>query len=126
MSKADTPIDWGQVERLLLVLLAPAEPVSTSAAWPQATATLIGHRASEPPWQLGKGRYTSAQLIPQLRDRRFDAAIILTQSGQSPYAAAYLCYLAGIPIRVGQSCEFGGSVLSHVLPARDLLSSPIY
>ncbi|NEQ24377.1 MAG: hypothetical protein F6K28_35725 [Microcoleus sp. SIO2G3] len=43
----------------------------------------------------------------------FEAAIVLTAPGQSPYPAAYRCYLAGIPIRVGQSIEFGGGVLSQ-------------
>lgn len=43
----------------------------------------------------------------------FEAAIVLTVPKQSPYPAAYRCYLAGIPIRVGQSIEFGGGVLSH-------------
>ncbi|MBD2091736.1 hypothetical protein H6F67_17980 [Microcoleus sp. FACHB-1515] len=45
----------------------------------------------------------------------FDAAIVLTAPKQSPYPTAYRCYLAGIPIRVGQSIEFGGGVLSHCI-----------
>lgn len=52
------------------------------------------------------------RLVETLRDRSFDAAVIFTAAGRSPYALAYLCYLAGIPIRLGQSCEFGGGVLS--------------
>ncbi|WP_289500821.1 hypothetical protein [Gloeocapsopsis sp. IPPAS B-1203] len=52
------------------------------------------------------------KLIEQLTQRHFDAAIIFTTT-QSPYPIAYMCYLAGIPIRVGRSPEFGGSVLSH-------------
>lgn len=48
----------------------------------------------------------------------FDAALIFSEPGGSPYVAAYCCYLAGIPVRIGQSVEFGGSVLSHcVVPA---------
>lgn len=52
------------------------------------------------------------ELIEGLRSRHFDAAVILTDPGQSPYPAGYACYLAGIPLRLGQSVEFGGGVLS--------------
>lgn len=51
-------------------------------------------------------------LIETLRDRSFDAAVIFTDQ-ESPYPLAYICYLAGIPIRLGQSQEFGGGVLSQ-------------
>jgi ADP-heptose:LPS heptosyltransferase len=52
-------------------------------------------------------------LLEQIRSQRYDAAFIFTSFAQSPYPPAYLCYMAGIPIRIGQSKEFGGSVLSH-------------
>jgi hypothetical protein len=65
--------------------------------------------------------------VQWLSDRRFDAALIFTAPNQSPYALAYLCYLAGIPIRVGQSQEFGGSVLSAcIAPPLDRVSSEDY
>ncbi|NJL32891.1 MAG: hypothetical protein HC893_02345 [Chloroflexaceae bacterium] len=50
--------------------------------------------------------------LGQVRQEYFDIALILTGAGRSPYALAYLCYLAGIPVRVGLSAEFGGGVLS--------------
>lgn len=56
----------------------------------------------------------SAVLLPTLQ-QGFDAAIVFTADRQSPYPIAYLCYLAGIPIRIGQSLEFGGGVLSHAV-----------
>lgn len=56
------------------------------------------------------------QAIGWLRQGGFDAAVILTAPGQSPYTLGYLCYLAGIPIRIGRSSEFGGQVLSHCAP----------
>lgn len=63
------------------------------------------------------------QAIEAIGDRAFDAAVIFTASGQSPYSLAYLCYLAGIPIRVGQSLEFGGKTLStEVKPPLDPVS----
>jgi ADP-heptose:LPS heptosyltransferase len=52
------------------------------------------------------------ELIETLRDRKFDAAIIFTSFSQTPHAAGYLCYLAGIPLRLGESKEWGGGVLS--------------
>ncbi len=53
-------------------------------------------------------------LIELLSRSSFDAAIIFTKPGESPYPLAYICYLAGIPIRLGQSQEFGGNVLSQI------------
>ncbi len=53
-------------------------------------------------------------LIQTLQALRFDAAIIFTSFSQSPDAAAYACYLAGIPLRLGEPKAFGGAVLSHV------------
>ena len=41
------------------------------------------------------------------------AAVIFTGPGRSPHPDAYRCYLAGIPLRIGESCEFAGAVLSH-------------
>jgi ADP-heptose:LPS heptosyltransferase len=52
-------------------------------------------------------------LIDILKANVFDAAIIFPFELDSPYPIAYLCYLAEIPIRIGQSIEFGGGVLSH-------------
>jgi ADP-heptose:LPS heptosyltransferase len=54
-------------------------------------------------------------LVALLRQASFDAAIVFTQPHQSPYPLAYLCYLAGISLRLGQSQEFGGGVLSHCI-----------
>ncbi len=51
-------------------------------------------------------------LIEAIRKRAFDAAFVFTSFSQSPYPAAYVCYLAGVPVRVAQSREFGGGVLT--------------
>jgi ADP-heptose:LPS heptosyltransferase len=56
-------------------------------------------------------------LIERLRGGQFSLAVIFTSFSQSPLPAAYACYLAGIPYRVGFSREFGGGVLSHFLPS---------
>jgi ADP-heptose:LPS heptosyltransferase len=44
---------------------------------------------------------------------RCTSAVVFTAPGVSPYPDAYRCYLAGIPVRAGESPEFGGAVLSH-------------
>ncbi|MGL4621256.1 hypothetical protein [Chroococcidiopsis sp.] len=55
------------------------------------------------------------ELVENLNQFGFEAAIILTNNNESPYPFAYLAYLAEIPIRVGRSREFGGSVISDQL-----------
>jgi ADP-heptose:LPS heptosyltransferase len=52
------------------------------------------------------------ELIENLRQKDFQAAVIFTSFSQSPHPPAYICYLAGIPVRIGESKEFGGNVLS--------------
>jgi ADP-heptose:LPS heptosyltransferase len=60
------------------------------------------------------------EFIARLRAGRYDAAIICTSFSQTPFAAGYAAYLAGIPVRIGQARDFGGSVLSHTVePAAD-------
>jgi ADP-heptose:LPS heptosyltransferase len=58
--------------------------------------------------------------IATLRERRFDAAVIFTSFRQSPLPAAYLCYLAGIPLRLAASIDGPGSLLTtrHRHPER--------
>lgn len=55
------------------------------------------------------------QLIKLLAERHFDAALIFTSFSQNPHIPAYVCYLAGIPLRAGESKEFGGGVLTNEL-----------
>ena len=51
-------------------------------------------------------------LLQTLQAQRFQAAIIFTSFAQTPLVAAYACYLAGIPLRLGEPKDFGGAVLS--------------
>ncbi len=53
------------------------------------------------------------EFIDELRRRDFDAAFLFTSFSQSPFPPAYVCYLAGIPLRIAQSREFGGGLLTH-------------
>ena len=56
--------------------------------------------------------------IARIGRSRCDGALIFTSPGESPYRQAYRCYLAGVPVRVGISAEFGGAVLSHRVSPR--------
>jgi ADP-heptose:LPS heptosyltransferase len=53
------------------------------------------------------------ELVELIESRRFDVAIVFTSRQRSPWPAAYVCYLAGVPIRLGQSRELGGGLLTH-------------
>lgn len=60
------------------------------------------------------------RLVERVQAGRFDAALILTSFSQTPWPAAHLCLMAGIPVRAGQAADFGGAVLTHrVAPAPD-------
>lgn len=76
---------------------------------------LLVHRAI---WQDASGAMPldpvrEMAFIETLRAGQYDAALIFTSFSQSPYPPAMACYLAGIPVRIGQSREFGGSLLSQ-------------
>lgn len=71
-------------------------------------------------WQDADGRLPldpARELAAVERFRGYDAVVVFTSFAQSPWPAAYAAYLAGVPIRVGMSKEFGGSVLTHPLVA---------
>ncbi len=73
------------------------------------------------PWhKLPQDSQREQQIIAQLRERYFDGAIIFTSFRQSPLPAAYLCYLADIPLRVAASIDGPGSLLTtrHKHPER--------
>jgi ADP-heptose:LPS heptosyltransferase len=59
-------------------------------------------------------------MVRTLTAGQFDAAIIFTSFRQSPLPAAYLCYLAGIPLRAAASIDGPGSLLTtrHKHPER--------
>ena len=52
------------------------------------------------------------QVIEHIRDYQFDGAIIFTSFRQSSLPAAYLCYLADIPLRLAISIDGSGSLLT--------------
>lgn len=130
---------WQAVDRFLLCCPDGVATLKPALQWlsdslPEIQITILFPACSDPPvLQLPGVQTTPVQewvdrnLIEWLRQQSFDAVIIFTEPLRSPYAVAYLCYLAGIPIRVGQSQEFGGSVLSTcVTPPLEQVSPEIY
>jgi ADP-heptose:LPS heptosyltransferase len=63
--------------------------------------------------QMPQDPQREQELVELLKENEFDGVFIFTSFSQSPYPPAYACYLAGIPVRIGQSKEFGGSLLTH-------------
>jgi lipopolysaccharide heptosyltransferase II len=57
-----------------------------------------------------------AALIAELAARRFDAAVIFTVYSQNPLPAAYLCHLAGVPLRLAYCRENPYRLLTHWQP----------
>lgn len=140
-------IDLGRLRRVLAVRLDNAGDVvmlgpalrALRQALPRARITLLcspaGSQvapllpwvdevavASSVSWQDASGNLPQdpvreRALIDRLAAGRFDAAFVFTSWAQSPHPPAYACYLAGIPIRVGESKEFAGSILSHAVPS---------
>jgi ADP-heptose:LPS heptosyltransferase len=73
---------------------------------------------ARPAWQQiggdsGPTREQELELIACLARGTWDAAIVLTSLRQTPWAAAYAAFLAGIPTRAGLAADFGGALLTH-------------
>src|SRR2546429_2347122 len=73
------------------------------------------------PWhRLPQNSKREQQMIAMIQERQFDGAIIFTSYHQSSLPAAYLCYLADIPLRLAASIDGPGSLLTtrHKHPER--------
>jgi ADP-heptose:LPS heptosyltransferase len=143
---AGPPIDWAGLRRVLVVrqdnlgdvlatgpalralrraapsaalhLLAAPAGAAAADLLPEVDAVLV----HSPTWQLAgpapaPDPAAELALVQRLRDGAYDAAVVLTSFSQSPWPAAYACLLAGIPLRVGLSKEFGGALLTHWVPS---------
>src|SRR5947209_12546611 len=65
------------------------------------------------PWhKLPQDSRREQQIIATIREGRFDGAIIFTSFRQSPLPAAYLCYLADVPLRVASSIDGPGALVT--------------
>lgn len=140
---------WGEAQNILVVrldnlgdvLLATPAIRAIRCSLPRAHITLlaspVGAQVAElntdidevivyaapwvDPWRLlPQDPDRELQLIERLRAERFDAAVIFTSFRQSPLPAALLCYIAGIPLRLGATSDAAGSLLTtrHKHPDR--------
>ena len=70
------------------------------------------------PWMKppAAGAATDDAMRQTLAARHFDAAVIFTVYSQNPLPAAYLCYLAGIPLRLAHCHENPYQLLTDWVP----------
>ncbi|ACZ41069.1 glycosyl transferase family 9 [Thermobaculum terrenum ATCC BAA-798] len=134
-------IDWLQAKRILIVrldnlgdvVLATPAIRAIKETLPECQITLlaspVGAQVAEvnpdidsviiysapwmDPWQrLPQDSAREMKIIEQIRNHKFDGAIIFTSYHQSPLPAAYLCYLADVPLRLGSTSDGAGSLLT--------------
>ncbi len=97
-----------------LALLAGPAGCEVGRLDPDVDETILYHALSEDVYfRLPQDPEREMVAIETLKERNFDAAIIFTSYKQSALPAAYLCYLAGIPLRAAGSFEGSGSLLTH-------------
>ena len=104
-----------------LTLLASPIGAQAGALNPDIDDVVVYQAPWVDPWQqLPQNSQREQQIITLIRERHFDCAIIFTSFRQSPLPAAYLCYLADIPLRVAASIDGPGSLLTtrHKHPER--------
>jgi len=115
-----------------VIMLGPALRAIKETS-PAAQLTLVASRAGavaatllpwvddvivwRPVWQDIGGQVAQdpardRAVIAGLARRHLDAALIFTSFSQTPHVPGYVCYLAGIPLRAGESKEFGGGTLT--------------
>ncbi len=104
-----------------LTLLASPVGAQVARLNPDLDDVIVYQAPWMDPWhKLPQDSQREQQMIATIRERRFDGAIIFTSFRQSPLPAAYLCYLADIPLRVAASIDGPGSLLTtrHKHPER--------
>ncbi|KAB8186505.1 glycosyltransferase family 9 protein [Microbispora catharanthi] len=103
--------------RARLDLLAAPAGAAAAALLPEVDGVLTASVS----WQKTGGEEVPVTDDLDLVDRigwgGYEAAVILTSFSQASWPAAYLCRLAGVPVRVGMSKEFGGAGLTHWVPS---------
>jgi ADP-heptose:LPS heptosyltransferase len=107
--------------RAEVTLLASPVGAQVGRLNPDLDEVLVYQAPWMDPWQeLPHDSAREQEMIATLRAARFDAAVIFTSFRQSPLPAAYLCYLADIPLRLGATYDGAGSLLTtrHKHPDR--------
>jgi ADP-heptose:LPS heptosyltransferase len=113
MSPAFRAVRWALPEAHLALLAGPPGR-EVGVLNPDIDETILYHAPSEDVYfQLPQDPEREMAAVETLKERNFDAAIIFTSYKQSALPAAYLCYLAGIPLRAAGSFEGSGSLLTH-------------
>jgi lipopolysaccharide heptosyltransferase II len=90
--------------RRTLTLLTSPGGAAAAPFIPEIDAVI----AYEAPWMKSSaahGAATDIAFAGQLAEQAFDAAVIFTSYSQSALPAAFLCYLAGIPLRLAHCRE---------------------
>ena len=100
-----------------------ASPIGAQAGRlnPDVDEVIVYNAPWMDPWsRLPLDPAREMETIAQLSAGRYDAAVIFSSFRQSPLPAAYLCYLAGIPLRLAASIDGPGSLLTtrHRHPER--------
>lgn len=96
-----------------LTLLASPVGAQAGRMNPDLDEVIVYDAPWTDPW--GKLPHDSAreqEMIRLIKQRQFDAAIIFTSFRQSSLPAAYVCYLADIPLRLAASIDGSGSLLT--------------
>lgn len=109
--------------RATLALLASPVGAQAGRLNPELDEVIVYQAPWMDPWhELPQDSGREQAMIARLRERRFDGAIVFTSFRQSPLPAAYLCYLADIPLRLAASVDGPGSLLTtrHRPPERML------
>ena len=101
------------------VTLLASEAGAAVARYVPPLADVITYRA---PWvsQVEHGGSSDHALLSAWAKRRFDAAIIFTVCTQSALAAALMCRMAGIPLRLAHSRENPYELLTNWAPESDV------
>lgn len=95
-----------------ITLLASAGGAMVAGGIPEV-ADVIRYAA---PWMKSSSPHPPSEdlaMIETLRARAFDAAVIFTTYSQSPLPAAWMCQLAGIPLRLAHCHENPYQLLTH-------------
>jgi ADP-heptose:LPS heptosyltransferase len=142
---AGPPIEWSGIDRLLVVrpdnlgdvLLAGPALAALRKAAPAARLDLLASPAgaagagllpevdetvvARVSWQqiAVTAEPPDTDLVARIAARGYAAAVVLTSFSQSPWPAGYALQRAGVPLRAGMSKEFGGTALTHWVPAVD-------
>ncbi|HEX2199516.1 MAG TPA: lipopolysaccharide heptosyltransferase II [Burkholderiales bacterium] len=95
-----------------VTLLTSASGAMVAKLVPEIDASII----FSAPWMKPTAPREDEALIRRLKAERFDAAVIFTVYSQSPLPAAYMTYLAGIPLRLAHCHENPYQLLSDWVP----------